>query len=521
MVTIDDGIRLDSDGRYVLDSYDKVLNYILTISREDEINLSNCVLKSNSEFQNFKFDEFCDFASKNCDCSILGIISSGSDKAQYFISKRLICENSILENVFFSNIIFNNYVGFDKSRIVKSHFNNSQFQKGLSFAEANIENYISFKQCSIDNLFLHNISFMGSMFDLTMTSIKSVSIMSSTFVYDMDTLTEFEEKPNLITFDLNFACARIGEIFISKSKTNMSVSFMGANIKGKVTIIDTDFSKGLIFDDSYLEGPQLALETKEIPKSISKGFISFDRAKINTDVVINRMALNCVSGSGITIQSNGRVCIYSSKINDIMMPRASIYGELSILHLKSDTTLSLTYAINLGVINITIEHLKIFDSDTAKILRLASQKLNNSIEVSTLKAIEHKLFLKEYKFKPTLSFISEYILLFLNNISNQFETDWIRGILFCIVVSIISVSIIGLSINEYTFTLKASEWVILSDDFWRKSLEFLWLPNLDNFQNLSSNSNCKALTICSYIIGKSLVAYGIFQTISAFRRYSK
>lgn len=511
---------MDSYGRYVLDSYSKVLNYTLTISKADEINLSNCVLKSNPEFQNFKFDEFCDYANKNCDCSVLGIIKPESDEAQYFISKRFICENSVLENVFFTNIKFSNYVGFDKSRIVKSHFNHSQF-KGLSLAEAKIENYISFKQCSIDNLFLHDISFMGSMFDLTMTSIKSLSIMSSTFVYDKDTLREFEEKPNLITFDVNFAFARLGEIFISKSKANLSVSFMGANIKGKVTIIDTDFSKGFIFDDSYLEGQQLALENKEIPVSINKGFISFNRAKINTDVAINRMSLNYICGSGITIQSDGRVCIYSSKINDIMMPRANIYGELSILHLKSDTTLSLTYAINLGIINITIEHLKIFDSDTAKILRLASQKLNNSIEVSTLKAIEHKLYLKEYKFKPTLSFISEYILLFLNNISNNFGTDWIRGILFCIVVSIITVSLIGLSINEYTFTLKASEWVILSDDFWRKLLEFLWLPNVDNFQDLVANSHCKALTICSYIIGKSLVAYGIFQTISAFRRYSK
>lgn len=37
-------IEKNAEGRFVLDSYTKVLDYILINSNDDEINLSNCVL---------------------------------------------------------------------------------------------------------------------------------------------------------------------------------------------------------------------------------------------------------------------------------------------------------------------------------------------------------------------------------------------------------------------------------------------------------------------------------------------
>lgn len=53
-------ILTDSDGRYVLDSYSKVLNYILCTSEQDTINLSNCVLIPSSDHFSFDFGNFSD-----------------------------------------------------------------------------------------------------------------------------------------------------------------------------------------------------------------------------------------------------------------------------------------------------------------------------------------------------------------------------------------------------------------------------------------------------------------------------
>ena len=173
------------------------------------------------------------------------------------------------------------------------------------------------------------------------------------------------------------------------------------------------------------------------------------------------------------------------------------------------------------MINISLENLSLFDFDTAKILRQAAQKLNNNIEVTALKAIEHKLYLKDNKFKFSLASIADYTLLYLNQLSTQFGTNWISGVLFCILISLISIGVINLTLGEYHFCLNLGDWAIFTNDFWRESFEFLWLPNLQNFNVLITNSKCSALTVACYIAGKSLIAYGIFQTVSAFRKYSK
>ena len=51
-------------------------------------------------------------------------------------------------------------------------------------------------------------------------------------------------------------------------------------------------------------------------------------------------------------------------------------------------------AINLGNLNISLDNVKVLNYDTAKILRLAAQKLNNSIEIPALRATEHKIIPK-------------------------------------------------------------------------------------------------------------------------------
>lgn len=518
---VDTDIITNVNGRFFLDTYSKVIGYIIQSSNEDEINLSNCIIRANTTSPYFDIKEFYKLVENMGLSSKIGIEERQDSQARYFIKKRFNCYNSIIEEGFFNNTVFEKWVGFNKSQVTKLHFNNSTFLNGLSFSSSKINKYLTFDRCSINSLFIHDTTFEGSMLDFTHSNIESISFISSSFKYDKETIKEFEDCPGLITSDINFAYSVLGDFHMSESKTDLSLSFLFAEIKGKTTIFNCEFEKGIYFESTKIIGSELVIENKKSLNLLGERFISFDRADVQSDIVINNISCKFITASSITIQKDGRLCIYSSSVKDFFFPRATIYGELSILHLKNMAKLSLTYAINLGLVNISLDNLTIFDFDTAKILRQAAQKLNNNIETTALKAIEHKLYLKGNKFKFTFLSIADYTLLYLNQLSSQFGTNWISGVLFCIVVSMISIGIINLTLGEYHFCLNVRNWVIFTNDFWRKSFEFLWLPNLQNFSELIANSKCSAITVACYIAGKSLIAYGIFQTVSAFRKYSK
>ena len=65
--------------------------------------------------------------------------------------------------------------------------------------------------------------------------------------------------------------------------------------------------------------------------------------------------------------------------------------------------------------------------------------------------------------------------------------------------------------------------MIFDKDFWPDAFEFLWLPQ--GIKKLSdSTANLSWFTIpivAFFIIGKILIAYGVFQTVSAFRKHGK
>jgi len=518
---VDTDIITNVNGRFFLDTYSKVIDYIIQSSNEDEINLSNCIIRANSTSPYFDIKEFYKLVENMGLSSKIGIEERQDSQARYFIKKRFNCYNSIIEEGFFNNTVFEKWVGFNKSQVAKLHFNNSTFLNGLSFSSSKINKYLTFDRCIINSIFIHDTTFEGSMLDFTHSNIESISFISSSFKYDKETIKEFDDRPGLITSDINFAYSVLGDCHMSESETDLSLSFLFAEIKGKTTIFNCEFEKGIFFEDAKLSGSELVIENRKMPSFSGERFISFDRANVQTDIVINNITCKFITASSITIQKDGRLCIYSSSVNDLFFSRATIYGELSILHLKKAAKLSLTYAINLGLVNISLDNLTIFDFDTAKILRQAAQKLNNHIETTALKAIEHKLYLKGNKFKFTFSSIADYTLLYLNQLSSQFGTNWISGVVFCILVSMISIGIINLTLGEYHFCLNIGDWAVFTNDFWRRSFEFLWLPNLQNFSELIANSKCSAITVACYIAGKSLIAYGIFQTVSAFRKYSK
>ena len=135
------------------------------------------------------------------------------------------------------------------------------------------------------------------------------------------------------------------------------------------------------------------------------------------------------------------------------------------------------------------------------------------------------LIFKAYEidaYQHTLSWkrdFSDLLMLWLNKISNNHGLSWNRGLFFTIFCGLLFYLIFYGCYDDLSYRMY----------FWGNFIKYIWLFNgiddLIQFLNQPSNSFGDCLirflgSIC-YIIGKILVAYGIFQTISAFRKYVK
>ena len=107
------------------------------------------------------------------------------------------------------------------------------------------------------------------------------------------------------------------------------------------------------------------------------------------------------------------------------------------------------------------------------------------------------------------------LLLWFNKNSNIFDTDWVVGVNFTILVTLIAYIVI-LSLNPNLFFLPNSEGV---GNFLRGLVDVLNITDWRYIKILG-----KTPTNWQYVflfIGRIFVAYGIYQTVQAFRKFGK
>lgn len=157
-------------------------------------------------------------------------------------------------------------------------------------------------------------------------------------------------------------------------------------------------------------------------------------------------------------------------------------------------------------------------------LKFSMEKNKDKFQALVFKASEMDAY--RHSLQLTRHTWSDLFLLFLNRISNQHGLKWIRAIGFMIVCCLIFYSLFLMAANGFSF-FRADEYIFLpfTKDFWNGVVNFLWLPeginDLSIFIKGEHTGLMLSIGILSYILGKILIAYGIFQIISAFRKYVK
>jgi hypothetical protein len=136
----------------------------------------------------------------------------------------------------------------------------------------------------------------------------------------------------------------------------------------------------------------------------------------------------------------------------------------------------------------------------------------------------------EYRRKELISFKAELkksngnkkerFVLWINEISNEHGLNWLRSVWFTLISWVISYCLF----SAFRCNLSGT-FVLFEKSYWKEAISFLWLPQgiSELTEGLNRNQHWinSLFMVMFFLLGKILVAYGIFQTISAFRKHGK
>lgn len=116
---------------------------------------------------------------------------------------------------------------------------------------------------------------------------------------------------------------------------------------------------------------------------------------------------------------------------------------------------------------------------------------------------------------------AERVLLFLNRISNNHGTDWLRGVYFTGVVSILLYTFYLLLLPKRFFVWGWDGW----DSFWEVSNNFVihyfeFIAIFRDF-NFIEGGDPNWLSYVIDFFSRIAIGYGIYQTVQAFRKFGK
>lgn len=484
-----------------------------------KIDLSNCII--NIGFQP-ESSNLLDILVKMYEVKDLVLFERIESKGviSYGIKIRVDYQNCIIHTGGFENTIFCEEVRFDNAIFLKNaSFYNSKFERDVSFQQVTFEKGLDFENAifSGDIVFnhtkfkCHDIDFKNCKFngEFRAQAIDFSFPDKSPTPYIDFSESEFHKDVDLsyITFDraCSFANSKIyGNFLFQKSQFLVSVDFFNTEIKGSI-----------LFSPSPADN-----ELEVIPNTINK--ISFNRSKISDRIDFENCEIDLLEANFANISKGALFRIYESKINSLDFTSAHNDGIL-ILENNHNNIDEITFesSINTGTIEIENTEAKtILDRKTARLLKDSAFKSGNTIDGLHYKAKEMALYQKElfasFKWTKIRSFLNELILLTLNRFSNKHGLSWSRGLIFTIAVWVLFYGVFIMSRDGI------GDVFFLSIEENREGfIKYLWLPSgiNDLFPDKPNAKKIGDLAIAIFIAGKIAIAYGIYQTITAFRKY--
>jgi len=156
------------------------------------------------------------------------------------------------------------------------------------------------------------------------------------------------------------------------------------------------------------------------------------------------------------------------------------------------------------------------------ILKNQALERNDKIKALVYRKHEMNSYTNELNINNEVS--EEKIVLWLNKLSNNHGLSWGTGVSFTLIVWLTFYFLYVLSEYNFSFYQTISS-AYFSNAFWSDAISFLWLPhgleNLTEKLNVDRSFLSSISMVLTFVLGKIAIAYGIYQTISAFRKHGK
>ena len=113
--------------------------------------------------------------------------------------------------------------------------------------------------------------------------------------------------------------------------------------------------------------------------------------------------------------------------------------------------------------------------------------------------------------------LGRILLLLLNFCSNGFGLKWVQGILFTMTIALlffILINFFGIETPIFIIDFKFNNF----GEVWKGYLNIL---NVLNFRDKLDGIELNAWGESLFFVSKIFLSYGIYQTVSAFRKYGK
>ncbi len=432
----------------------------------------------------------------------------------------------------------------DLSISLKQTPNRNGFEQPIVFENCTIKEIdlsdlkftsLEFSSCKIDKLRIQQNCSFQSLKLQSGTILNHLYIGKSNYIEDLD--IDHVKELNVTEIDnaqINILRIKNSDIGSLKYEQN---SILSSFILDKVSF-------------SQISLKQLELQQQFIISDCSKGKLILELCEIK----VNDISIN---NSSLTIEFH-KVRSYIKQIfrfvksqkSKIFFERCYFSNEVFFQGLLYEN------GKNLFIIDTVFKDLVLFDDDHCKCLVVKECLFQNGLLLPVPKTVKiqeisssawcllkNQAFSRnenirafEYRKNELISYtkelkiskvkMQERIVLFLNRISNNHGINWGRGLLFTLASWLLFYSLFALAENNFLYlTHLDCKFFLFERNFWSDALTYLWIP--DGLNDLSDGLKMEhsilnfIFMMVFFILGKVSIAYGVFQTISAFRRHGK
>lgn len=364
----------------------------------------------------------------------------------------------------FNNSVFNKDVIFHDTEVHNSSFNNTKFYGDLKFTNRIIRNTSFILADFFEDVIFDNecqsVIFGSSTF---VKKVEFKSIRSSSFI------NVFFEKQLFIKrdiIDLNFY----------NSTFYYPLKFHDISINGKI-----DFSKASFLKPLQFLGIKI--------NNNHNVYVNFENSKFTHSLDLSRANLFLPN-----------VKFRFSGINITPIPEnQTLYANDIDINNKDSVTKSPIAMLRLR--------------ETYRLIKQYLKNENNLIDALTFHQHEMLAYQKELKFKNSKKDIRNRIVLWFNLISNKFGSDWVQGIKFTLIITVIFYLLFLLSIsNKLTSDFS-------SDGFGKAFIHLLEFLNITKWDYKPFGIENYTWAYGVLFLGRIFIGYGYYQTIQAFRKY--